>query len=308
MTNSDSTPPTAEHRLDHAQAPRVGVIGLGSMGAPMAHHLLTAHDRVVVHSRTRKQELIDAGAIWADTPRELAEQVDAVLVMLPDLPQLEPMLEGPQGLLAGAGELLVMVGSTSSPIAIRALGERLSDASSGRVRVVDVPVSGGDSGARAGTLSIMAGGTERDVALASQILSPCGTVRRMGPLGAGEVTKACNQMIVGATMLALAEATVLAERSGIDLVDLYDVLGGGYAGSNLLQDKRAKLIDRDDAPGGVAAYMLKDLGFGQEVAADTDTHPALLPALQAAYRDLVDAGLGTEDLSVTRRFTEERGG
>ena len=288
-------------------APRaVGVIGLGSMGLPMARHLLDEHGHLVVHSRTPKPDLLEAGAIWAPTPRDLAERCDAVLVMLPDLPQLEPMLDGPDGLLAGTGELLVMIGSTCSPTAIRALGERLDDRTSGRVRVVDCPVSGGESGAIAGTLSIMAGGAEEDVDRCAQLLRPCGQVRRMGPLGAGEVAKACNQMIVAATMMAIGEATVLAERSGIAPEALLDVLMGGYADSALLRDKRDQLITGDETPGGIAAYMRKDLRFAADVAADTDTRTALLPVLQSAFEELVEAGLGDRDLVVARRFIAER--
>ncbi|OFT44789.1 3-hydroxyisobutyrate dehydrogenase [Brachybacterium sp. HMSC06H03] len=286
---------------------RLGVIGLGSMGEPMAGHLLAAHGALVVHSRSRRESLIEAGATWADTPRELAEQVDAALVMLPDLPQLAPMLEGPDSLLAAGTELLLMIGSTSSPRGVRELAARLHDETGGRVRVVDVPVSGGEAGATAGTLSIMAGGAEEDVRRAATLLAPCGTVRHLGPLGAGEVAKACNQMIVGATMMAIAEATVLAERSGITPADLFEVLSGGYAGSTLLADKRDKLVAGDYSPGGIAAYMTKDLGFAADVAEDTGTSPALLGALRVAYDELVAAGLGEEDLSVTRRFVAERG-
>lgn len=296
----------ASSTLSPARA-RLGVIGLGSMGEPMAGHLLAAHGALVIHSRSRRESLIEAGAIWADTPRELAEQVDAVLVMLPDLPQLAPMLEGPDSLLAAGTELLLMIGSTSSPRGVRELAARLHDESGGRVRVVDVPVSGGEAGATAGTLSIMAGGAEEDVRRAATLLAPCGTVRHLGPLGAGEVAKACNQMIVGATMMAISEATVLAERSGIAPADLFEVLSGGYAGSTLLTDKRDKLVSGDYSPGGIAAYMTKDLGFAADVAEDTGTSPALLGALRGAYDELVAAGLGEEDLSVARRFVAERG-
>lgn len=299
IDDASSTPSPARARL--------GVIGLGSMGEPMAGHLLAAHGALAVHSRSRRESLLEAGATWADTPRELAEQVDAALVMLPDLPQLTPMLEGPDSLLAAGTELLLMIGSTSSPRGVRELAARLHDESGGRVRVVDVPVSGGEAGATAGTLSIMAGGAEEDVRRAATLLAPCGTVRHIGPLGAGEVAKACNQMIVGATMMAIAEATVLAERSGITPANLFEVLSGGYAGSTLLTDKRDKLVSGDYSPGGIAAYMTKDLGFAADVAEDTGTSPAVLGALRGAYAELVAAGLGEEDLSVARRFVAERG-
>ncbi|MCC2030718.1 NAD(P)-dependent oxidoreductase [Microbacterium allomyrinae] len=284
----------------------LGCIGLGAMGEPMAKRLLAAHGSLVITGRRRRPALEAAGATWVANPRELAAHADAVLVMLPDLPELEELLHGPDGLLAGGGDLLVMIGSTSSATAVRELADRLHTETAGRVRVVDCPVSGGVDGAMAGTLSIMLGGDPDDTARAAAILEPCGTPVQLGPLGAGEVAKACNQLVVAATILALGEATVLAERSGIDPRALWDLLGGGYAGSNLLASRKEKLVTGDDAPSGIARYMLKDLRFAADVAAATGTHPALLPALREAFDEIVDAGLGDRDIAVTRRFIAER--
>jgi 2-hydroxy-3-oxopropionate reductase len=285
----------------------IGVIGLGAMGRPMAEHLLRAHGALHIAGRTRRHEDLEAlGAVWADTLRDLAARADVVLSMLPDLPQLEAALDGPDGLLAAGRPLLLLIGSTSSSTQVRALAERLAAETDGRVRVVDCPVSGGVDGASAGTLSIMLGGTEADAAEASAVLAPCGTPVHLGPLGAGQVAKAANQLVVGATMLAIAEATVLAERSGIDVDRLWTLLQGGYAGSNLLRSNHRRLVEEDYAPGGLARYMVKDLGFATDVADATSTNATLLPALRAAYVELVDAGLGDDDLSVARRFVAER--
>ncbi|PPF80154.1 3-hydroxyisobutyrate dehydrogenase [Pseudoclavibacter sp. RFBJ3] len=291
-----------------AHTPRVGVLGLGAMGLPMAGHLLATHGTLQLTGRRpdRATALIEAGATWHESPRQLAAASDAILVMLPDLPELEAVLAGDDGLLAGAGELLIMVGSTVSPTGLRELAERLASESEGRVRVIDSPVSGGEDGAKAGTLSIMLGGGDDEVATATSILNPCGRPVHLGPLGAGEVAKACNQMIVSSTILALGEASVLAERSGIDLAVLWDLLGGGYAGSKLLESRREKLVTGDDSPSGVAKYMVKDLTFAADVADATGTHPVLLPTLRAAFDELVDAGLGERDIAVTRRFVAER--
>ncbi|WP_150959021.1 NAD(P)-dependent oxidoreductase [Microbacterium testaceum] len=285
-------------------ATRLGVWGLGAMGEPMARHLLTAHGSLVVHARRERPALTAVGARWAPTARELAAATDAVLVMLPDLPQLEEHLDGPDGFLAGVEgrDYLVMIGSTSSPVGVRAFAERLPDG----IRVVDCPVSGGEDGAKAGTLSIMLGGAPDDTDRAAELLSPCGRPVRLGPLGAGEVAKACNQMVVAATILALGEATELAARSDVDPGALWELLGGGYAGSNLLQSRRAKLVDGDDSPSGIAGYMVKDLGFAADIAEATGTRPALLPALRSAFDEIVERGLGERDIAVTRRFTAER--
>ena len=283
---------------------RLGVWGLGAMGEPMASHLLSARGSLTVHARRERPGLTGAGAVWAPTARELAAATDAVLVMLPDLPQLEEHLDGPDGLLAGVGErdFLFMIGSTSSPVGVRELADRLP----GGIRIVDCPVSGGEDGAKAGTLSIMLGGDEADTDRAAALLAPCGTPVRLGPLGAGEVAKACNQMVVAATILALGEATELAARSDVDPAALWDLLGGGYAGSNLLQSRREKLVSGDDSPSGVASYMVKDLRFAADIAEATSTRPALLPALRAAFDEIVERDLGDRDIAVTRRFTAER--
>ena len=283
---------------------RLGVWGLGAMGEPMAHHLLSARGSLAVHARRERPGLTGAGATWAATARELAEATDAVLVMLPDLPQLEEHLDGPDGLLAGVGDrdFLLMIGSTSSPVGVRDLAGRLPDG----IRVVDCPVSGGEDGAKAGTLSIMLGGDETDTDRATALLAPCGTPVRLGPLGAGEVAKACNQLVVAATILALGEATELAARSDVDPAALWQLLGGGYAGSNLLQSRRDKLVSGDDSPSGVASYMVKDLRFAADIAAATGTSPALLPALRDAFDEIVERDLGDRDIAVTRRFTAER--
>ena len=276
------------------------------MGRPMADRLLAAHGRLVIHARRPQPELLAAGASWAQTPRELASRVDVLLMMLPDLPPFEAMLDGPDGLLADAGDLLILIGSTSSAPAVRAFAERVSDQTDGRVRVVDCPVSGGEDGAIAGTLSIMLGGAPDDAAVAAEVLAPCGTPVLLGPLGAGEVAKACNQLVVSATIMALGEATVLADRSGLDLDALWSLLSGGYAGSRLLDSRREKLITGDDSPSGIARYMVKDLGFAADIADATGTSPVLLPALRAAFDELVAAGLGDRDIAVSRRFIASR--
>ncbi|NYF28737.1 MULTISPECIES: NAD(P)-dependent oxidoreductase [unclassified Microbacterium] len=284
----------------------VGVVGLGAMGRPMADHLLAAHGRLVIHARRPQPELLAAGASWAETPRELASRVDVLLMMLPDLPPFEAMLDGPDGLLADAGDLLILIGSTSSAPAVRALAERVGAQTQGRVRVVDCPVSGGEDGAIAGTLSIMLGGDQKDAAIAAEVLDPCGNPVLLGPLGAGEVAKACNQLVVSATIMALGEATVLAERSGLDLDALWSLLSGGYAGSRLLDSRREKLVTGDDSPSGIAQYMVKDLGFAADIAEATGTAPVLLPTLRAAFDELVAAGLGDRDIAVSRRFIASR--
>lgn len=294
--------------MDRAAHIAVGVIGLGAMGAPMARHLARGHGAVHIAARRPRPDLAADGAVQHDDPAGVAAAADVVLLMLPDLPEVEEVLAGERGLLAGDRPLLLLIGSTSSAPGVRALAERLDAETAGRVRVVDAPVSGGEDGAIAGTLSIMMGGTEQDCARAAEVLAPCGTPIRLGPLGAGEVAKACNQLVVAATIAALGEATVLADRSGIDLAAMWDLLGGGYAASRLLATRKEKLVTGDDAPSGMAKYLAKDLRSATEVARATGTEAMLLPALLAEFEAIIEAGLGDRDMAVTRRFIAERGG
>lgn len=289
----------------------VGVIGLGVMGAPMAANILARRPDVSVRVTARRpeaaQELVAAGAQWHPTAASLAAGADLIILVLPDLPEVEAVLRGPAGILAGnAGDLLLVVCSTSSPSGVRVLDHQLREETDGRVRVVDAPLSGGEEGAKAGTLSIMVGGEATDVALVAAVLEACGRPVHLGPLGAGEVAKACNQMVVAATVLALGEAAVLADRSGVDVATMFDLFGGGYAASRMLETRGARIAERNYAPSGPARYMVKDLRFATDVAEATSTRTALLPGLKAAFDDLVASGLGDADICVTRKYVEDR--
>ena len=184
---------------------------------------------------------------------------------------------------------------------------RLARTTTGAVRVVDAPVSGGVEGAEAGTLSITFGGEERDVADAWAVLSAYGNPVHLGPLGSGQVAKACNQMSVASTILALGEAAVLAERRSRSGRTVPPARGWirwkphtGTRGDRIIQE--------DYSPSGVAKYMVKDLDFASAVAAATGTHPVLLPAVKAAFEELTALGHGDSDIAVTRRYIEWRCG
>ncbi len=289
----------------------VGVIGLGVMGKPMTANILKNDSGLAVRVTARRpeaaRELVEAGAEWHDTPASLIAGSDLVLLVLPDLPEVETVLHGESGLLAGVtGEVVIAICSTSSPSGVRSLASRLHQESQGRVAVIDAPLSGGAEGATAGTLSIMVGGRSEDVELASPVLARCGRPVHLGPLGAGQVAKACNQMIVAAAVLALGEAAVLAVRSGIDVEQLFDLLSGGYAASRILETRGPRIVAQDYSPSGVAKYMVKDLQFATDVAQETGTETALLPALKASFEDLTARGFGDNDIAVTRRYIEDR--
>ena len=288
----------------------VGFIGLGLMGAPMARAALAGlgPGGVVVSARTpdKAAPLVAAGARWAPTARDVADAASVVVLMVPDLPDVEQLLDGPDGLLAGDSPLILAVGATVSPIGVRALGERVRTQTDGRVRIIDCPVSGGREGAEAATLAIMVGGEDEPVAAALPVLRLLGRPVHLGPLGAGAVAKACNQMIVGATVLALGEATVLAERSGLDVAALLDLLQGGYANSRVLETRRSRFVSHDYTPSSAARYLRKDLGFAMETACATGARAVQLPASAAAFDELVAAGYGDRDIAVTQAFIAGR--
>ena len=284
-----------------------GVIGLGTMGRPMAGHMLNAGLDVHVHARrpAATAALVEAGAAAHATPAALAAQCGVVVFVVPDLPDVEAILAGPEGLLAGVAHPLVLViSSTVSPEGVRTLGERLTAETDGLVHVVDAPISGGERGAVAGTLAIMAGGREQDFATVEPALRACGNPVHLGPLGAGQVAKACNQMIVAATVVALSEASLVAERAGLDVQALFDLLGTGLAGSQVLEQKKQALVSHQHPPSGPARFMVKDLAFATAEARRGGTVTPQLDVLSEIFTGLTAAGFGDQDVAVVQTYVE----
>ncbi|WP_329438725.1 NAD(P)-dependent oxidoreductase [Streptomyces canus] len=290
----------------------VGFVGLGAMGLPMAANLAKAGFDVLVWARGRVplDAAVAAGCRAAGRPADVAAGARTVITMLPDLPQVRDVSAGPDGLLAGldtaapteAMDTLVVMG-TVSPVAVRALAQELR---SFGVTVVDAPVSGGVTGARDATLSIMAGGTPYAVESVRPYLSAMGsTVRRMGDTGAGSLAKACNQLVVAGTLVALAEAVVLGEHGGLDPAALLEVLAGGLASSEVLAQKRRHLADSDFSPSGPARYLHKDLGFVLDSAAHADVELPLSISVARLYAAIDERGLGDLDNSVVLRLLRE---
>ncbi len=295
---------------------RYGFIGLGAMGAPMAGHLADlcdgGDDSLTVWNRTSGREgaLAGRGVLIADSPRELLAGSEVVVVMLPDLAQLADLTDGPARLLEDVSTpTTVVICSSVSPLEVRSYAERVATMTGGLVGVVDAPVSGGVEGAAAGTLAIMAGGSAADVALAWPALEAMGTtVRHLGPVGAGSLAKACNQMVVAATLIALSEASVLAESAGLSVSALLDILAGGFGASRVLEVKSANLTSNTYAPTGAARYMVKDLAF---VTAESDlTGAAVTQAELSAelFGSVLERGLGDLDVSVVHAVIRARAG
>jgi 2-hydroxy-3-oxopropionate reductase len=247
--------------------PLVGMIGLGIMGAPMAHNLLRAGFPVIVWNRTeaRADPLVAAGAQRAGSPREVAERSAITITMLSDSPDVEQVYRAPDGVLAGttAADLLVDM----STIAPRIARELAQDAAARGAAMLDAPVSGGDVGARQGTLSIMVGGDAEALERARPVLEALGSrITHVGSSGAGQVVKACNQIVVGLTLEALGEALVLGSKAGVEPAAIVEALGGGLAASRVLEVRGPKLLARDFAPGFKLDLHAKDLAIALATA------------------------------------------
>ena len=246
---------------------RLGYIGLGLMGKPMAQNLLKAGFPLVVHNRSRQkvEELVSQGACAAESPREVAERSDVVFTNLPDTPDVLKVVLGDNGVLSGAHPGLIYVdNSTIKPAASREIYQRLAEVG---VQSLDAPVSGGDVGAQQGTLSIMVGGDAdalEKVAPAFQALGK--TITHIGGPGAGQVAKACNQIMVAAQMLAMGELMIFAQKAGADPEKVVGAVRGGAAQCWTLDVKPQRLLAGNRAPGFRSSLQSKDLNIVMETA------------------------------------------
>ena len=248
-------------------APRIGFIGLGIMGKPMARNLVRAGFTVTVHNRSRAkvEELVQDGASRAASPREAASAADIVITMLPNSPDVELVALGHGGIKDAArpGQLFIDM-STINPIVSQKIAKELAPLG---VAMVDAPVSGGEKGAIDGTLSIMAGGAPEDFERALPVFNALGkTITHMGPIGAGGFTKLANQIIVAVNLTAIGEALVFGVKAGVDPQKMIRALAGGLAGSKCLDQKSEKILSGDFAPGFKIDLHFKDLNLIQDAA------------------------------------------
>ncbi len=277
---------------------RIGFIGLGLMGKPMARHLLSAGFPLTVFNRSQPaiDELEREGAQAASSPRAVAEQSDIVITMLPDGPDVEAVVEGPGGLLAGAREGMLLIDmSTISPITTRYLASVLEERGVG---MLDAPVSGGEEGAKTATLSIMVGGSEEHFRRAQPVFSVLGkTITYCGPTGSGQIVKACNQVLVALIIEAISEAFVLGAKAGVAPTIILKVLSGGLAQNRFLDLRGSSMIQHSFEPGGKAAFHLKDLKIVKQIA---QAYGVVLPMgtlVEQLFTSLVAKGGGNLDHS-----------
>ena len=290
-------------------AQTIGFIGLGIMGRPMARNLLKAGYPLVVHSRSQGpvQELVASGAKSASTSRDVAAQVDLLITMLPNSPDVELVALGKDSIVEGARSGLLFVDmSTISPLVSQKVGAALGAKG---VRMLDAPVSGGEKGAIDAALSIMVGGDKADVDAAMPVFSAMGkTITHLGPLGAGGFTKLANQIIVAINLTALGEALTLARKAGLDRELTLKALGGGLAGSRCLDQKSANYVAGTYNPGFKVDLHFKDLGLIMESARALGVPLPATSVVQELFSALRVQGRGSLDHSGVITLIEDLAG
>lgn len=287
---------------------KVGFVGLGIMGMPMARNLVEAGYELVVHNRTpEKADRLaqeKEGVQGAPTPREVATECTVTITMLPGPPEVEEVIGGERGLLEGVGEgSLVIDMSTSSPVVATELFRKGQEVGVG---VLDAPVSGGDVGAIEGTLSIMVGGSEEDFNSARPLFEIMGnTVVHVGECGAGQVAKAANQIVVGLTIEAVSEALVLGSKAGVDPEKILEALSGGLAYNKVMEVKGDKLLGHDFDPGGKVDSHHKDLEIALDAGREYGVSLPVTSVVGQMFLALKNKGRGGWDHSSLLTLIEE---
>ncbi len=284
----------------------VGFIGFGVMGAPMATNLAKAGFDVVGFSRTpeRVSNLASDGITLASSLEALVHASDVVITMLPDSPDVEDVVLGDGGVFANAapGLLYIDMSTIRPDVAVRIA----QSAEAKSINALDAPVSGGEAGAVEGSLSIMVGGSKEAYERARPVLTAMGrTIVHVGPAGSGQTVKAANQLIVAANLQGLAEAVVFLEAHGVELPSALEVLGGGLAGSAVLERKSQNMIERSFNPGFRLSLFQKDMGIVQAAAREKGVTTLLGSLLAQMISSLVARGDGDLDHSAMIRLVDE---
>jgi 2-hydroxy-3-oxopropionate reductase len=284
---------------------RVGFVGLGLMGLPMARNILKAGYQLTVWNRTAAKvaPLVADGAEQAGSPAEVARRSDVVVTIVTDSPDVEAVVGGEAGVLGGAGAGSVWIDmSTISPEVTRRLGAAAAERG---VEALDAPVSGGPPGAEAGTLSIMVGGKQDVFDACLPLLQTMGkTITRVGDLGAGQVTKACNQVVIAATLAGIAEALVLGSKAGVDPALIRQALLGGYAGSRLLEVHGQRMIEHAFDPGFFVKLHDKDLHIVLDMARSLSVSVPVSALAAQHFNALIADGDGELDNSAMLKVYE----
>ena len=281
-------------------AETVGFIGLGLMGKPMATNLLKRGFKLVVHSRSPApvDALVEAGAERASSAADVARRVTRIVIMVPDSPDVERVLEGPDGIFSAIQRDTILIDCSSiAPRTARRLAARARELGAS---MIDAPVSGGEIGAINASLSIMVGGDATTFAQAKPILDAMGNPERVvhiGESGSGQICKVCNQMVIGGALAAVSEAFALARKAGVEPARVREALLGGFAASRVLEVHGERMLQGNYKPGFRAQLYAKDMRIAGQTLADHETPAPVSSAVQQLVTSMVAAGQGDEDYS-----------
>ena len=285
---------------------KIGLIGLGHMGKPMARNLYKAGATVTVSSRSSGpvDELASEGLAKADTPREVAAAADIVIMMVTDTAGVDAVLHGADGVIAGLTEdgIVIDMGTTK----VRETRQWAAEVTQAGGTYIDAPVSGGQVGAEQGSLSIMAGCADDALERVRPVFEVLGrNITHIGGAGAGQVAKTANQSIVAVTLAAVAEGLTLAQRAGVDPGKVREALQGGFAESRVLDLHGGRMVERMFEPGGPARVQLKDVDQALELAGQVGLATPTLTNTQKLWQKMVDHGWGDLDQAGIIRVIEE---
>ncbi len=288
---------------------KIAFIGMGTMGTGMALNILKAGYALTVHNRTREREtpVVEQGAKAAVSPMEAAADADLVITCVSDTPDVEAVILGEKGAMHGARPGTIVVDmSTISPAVTRTIAAALAKK---EIHMLDAPVSGGSEGAQLGTLAIMAGGDEAIFQRALPVLETMGkTITLLGPIGAGQITKAINQTILAATYLGVAEGMVLGMKAGLDAKQVAQAIGGGAAGSWVLDNRSGNMVDNTYPLGFRVRLHHKDLKIALEAGRELGVALPSTALVDQMETGLIGRGFGDEDVSAIARTIRELSG
>jgi 2-hydroxy-3-oxopropionate reductase len=288
---------------------KIGFVGLGIMGKPMSKNLLKAGHSLVVYDimSAAVDEVVKAGAEKGASPKDVAAKADAIITMLPNSPQVQEVVLGKDGLIEAMkpGSILIDM-SSIAPLVSREVAAALAKK---KIRMLDAPVSGGEPKAVDGTLSIMVGGAQADFDEFLLVLKAMGaSVVLCGEIGAGNVTKLANQIVVAANIAAVSEALVLATKAGVNPDLVYQAIRGGLAGSTVMDAKAPMMMSRNFKPGFRINLHIKDLNNVLDTAKGIDAPTPLTEEAMKMMLSLRDAGMGENDHSALVRYYEKLAG
>ncbi len=288
---------------------KIAFIGMGTMGEPMAMNILKGGYEVIVHNRNRdkEKEVAEKGAVRATSPAAAAADADVVIICVSDTPDVRAILLGDDGVINGAKKGSIVVDmSTISPSATREMAVALAEKG---IRMIDAPVSGGSEGAQQGTLAIMVGGNSEDIERVRPVLETMGkTITHVGPIGAGQITKAINQVVIAATYLGVAEGMTLGMKAGLDMEKVVAAIAGGAAGSWVLSNRAGNMVNNDYPLGFRVRLHAKDLKIALEAARDLGVALPVSAFAEQVESGLIGRGHGDEDVSAVARSIRELSG